>query len=129
MVATTNKVASIPPEFMRKGRFDEIFYVALPSAEERESIFDIHIKKRRPEDDISDDDLAELAREAEDFSGADIEGAIKDAIEECFCHHECLTLDALLDAIKNTRPLSKVMAKEIEEMKKLFEERNFAPAS
>ena len=131
VVATTNKVDNIPPEFMRKGRFDEIFYVALPEGEERESIFRIHIQKRRPKDQaITSDDIAELAKKTKGYSGADIEGVVKDAVEECFCNGaRNLTMDALLDAIDATSPLSEIMDEEIKEMKKLFEKRNFKNAS
>jgi SpoVK/Ycf46/Vps4 family AAA+-type ATPase len=74
VVATCNDVTSLPPELMRKGRFDEVFFVDLPGPEERGQIFTIHLKKRRR--DRGAFDLALLARASEGFSGAEIEQAI-----------------------------------------------------
>ena len=80
VVATANDITKLPPELMRKGRFDEIFYIGLPKAEERRKIFEIHIKKRRP-DDYNAIELEGLVKKTDGFSGADIEGVVKDGLK------------------------------------------------
>ncbi len=102
VVATANDIMKLPPELLRKGRFDEIFYVGLPNAVEREKIFHIHIKKRRPQD-LKYIKVNELVRKTEGFSGADIEGVVKDAVESAFADDKTsVQTQDLLEAIKNT---------------------------
>lgn len=129
VVATTNKVDSIPPEFMRKGRFDDIFSVALPNKDERQSIFKIHIQKRLRKNPLTDDDIEELASKTYRFSGADIEGAVKDALEECFCNSKPLSMEALQEAVEQTTPLSQIMKEEVDAMQEFFDKRQFKNAS
>lgn len=131
VVATANDVSKLPPELLRKGRFDEIFYVDLPKEQERREIFDIHIRKRRPRDiEEKSLDLARLARETEGYSGADIEGAVRDAIEAAFIRQEDgLTTDILSETVRNTMSLSKTMKSSIEEMAKIYKAINFKSAS
>ena len=162
VVATANDISSIPPEFLRKGRFDEMFYVELPDVEERKHIFEIHLSKRKPnwkKLGINLWELAELAstdkkkREADlrsldcdkalideaikeetgskvnTFSGADIEAAIKTAIEAAFEEERELTQDDLTDAIENTTPIAQTLARKILYLRKKLKEFQFESAS
>jgi SpoVK/Ycf46/Vps4 family AAA+-type ATPase len=129
VVATANDITKLPPELLRKGRFDEIFYVGLPNQKEREKILQIHINKRRPQD-LKKIKLLELEEKTEGFSGADIEGVIKDAIEAAFSDdkNEIQTQD-ILNAISNTHSLSEIMKDELDKMSKEYEQRKFKNAS
>ncbi|MCD7957355.1 MAG: AAA family ATPase [Lachnospiraceae bacterium] len=129
VVATANDVTKLPPELLRKGRFDEIFYVGLPKKGERRRIFEIHIQKRRPQD-LAAIDLNELATKTEGFSGADIEGVIKDAIESAFADDKdrIQTQDVLV-AIRNTHSLSEIMKEDLDRLAKIYETGNFKNAS
>lgn len=129
VVATANDITKLPPELLRKGRFDEIFYVGLPNSEEREKIFNIHIKKRRP-NDLNNIRIKDLVSKTEGFSGADIEGVVKDAVESAFIDEKTSinTID-VIDAIKNTHSLSEIMKDALDKMKKEYETRKFKSAS
>jgi SpoVK/Ycf46/Vps4 family AAA+-type ATPase len=112
VIATSNNIHLLPPELLRKGRFDEIFFVDLPSLEEREEIFGIHLAKRHRAPDQFD--LAQLAREAEGFSGAEIEQVIIAALYDAFDDGEReLTPKDLLRAIAITVPLSRTMREQV----------------
>ena len=129
VVATANDITQLPPELLRKGRFDEIFYVGLPNKEEREKIFNIHIKKRRPQD-LKNIRVKELVSITEGFSGADIEGVVKDAIESAFAEDKTSIQTAdVIDAIKDTHSLSEIMKDSLEKMTKEYENRKFKSAS
>lgn len=129
VVATANDIMKLPPELLRKGRFDEIFYVGLPNDKEREKIFYIHISKRRPQD-IGQIELSKLVEKTKGFSGADIEGAVKDAVETAFANDKShVTTNDILVAIENTHSLSEIMQDSIEKMKKEYEKRKFKNAS
>lgn len=129
VVATANDITQLPPELLRKGRFDEIFYVGLPNKEEREKIFNIHIKKRRPQD-LKNIRVKELVSITEGFSGADIEGVVKDAIESAFAEDKVSIQTAdVIDAIKDTHSLSEIMKEALEKMTKEYENRKFKSAS
>lgn len=129
VVATANDITKLPPELLRKGRFDEIFYVGLPNDTEREKIFAIHINKRRPQD-LKYIKISELVPETDGFSGADIEGVIKDAIETAFADDkDMVTTKDILKAIDNTHPLSEIMKETLEKMKEEYENRKFKDAS
>src|ERR1700722_2194428 len=82
LIATANDIEALPPELLRKGRFDEIFFVDLPGLEARMQIFQIHLKKRKR--DPAKFDLHTLAEAADGFSGAEIEQAISSALYEAF---------------------------------------------
>ena len=115
----------LPPELLRKGRFDEIFYVGLPDRDEQRKIFEIHIKKRRPKDlqSIQIDKLLDCAKGC---SGADIEGIVRESVERAFAGgKQVLTTKDLQEAIKNTHPLSEIMKDTIEKMQKEYETRKF----
>lgn len=129
VVATANNIASMPPELLRKGRFDEIFYVALPNKEERKKIFSIHIGKRRP-DDLEGIDLDRLAARTDGYSGADIEGVVKDSIEAAFAKGEdAITTDGILEAVSQTHSLKEIMKDSLQKMESLYKQRKFKNAS
>ncbi|MGD9101762.1 MAG: AAA family ATPase [Anaerolineae bacterium] len=112
VIATSNNINLLPPELLRKGRFDEIFFVDLPSSEEREEIFAIHLDKRYR--DPNNFDLLQLARVSEGFSGAEIEQAIIAGLYEAFDNGERdLSTQDLLDAIQATIPLSRTMREQM----------------
>lgn len=129
VVATANDITRLPPELMRKGRFDEIFYVALPNQEERRRIFEIHLRKRR-KDDVKGIDLEKLAEETEGYSGADIEGVVAESVENAFVRgSQKLTTGDIEECIKNTQSLSEIMKEPLKEMARIYEERKFKKAS
>ena len=129
VIATANNITSLPPELLRKGRFDEIFYVGLPNDEERKKIFEIHINKRRPQD-FNAIDVSSLVSKTKDYSGADIEGVVKDGVENSFADgNSSLTTEYIMKAIENTRPLSEIMGDALKDLSKKYEKLNFKNAS
>jgi len=114
--ATANTVTSLPPELIRKGRWDEIFFLDLPGLGERQSIINIHLakRKRRPQDF----DIALLAEKCEGFSGAEIEQAVIDGLFEAFDENRPLTTDDILQSFKITVPLSITMAENVQALRK-----------
>ena len=129
VVATANDITKLPPELLRKGRFDEIFYVGLPSEKERKKIFEIHISKRRKED-LSKIDLDKLTLRTKGYSGADIEGVIKESIENVYSEERnTLTTEDILSVIKNTHSLSEIMKEPLKKMSQEYENRKFKNAS
>lgn len=129
VVATANDITKLPPELMRKGRFDEIFYVGLPKPEERRKIFEIHIKKRRKQD-LANIDISSLVSQTEGYSGADVEGVVIDAVESAFVDGSgALTTEHLNSAIKNTHSLSEIMKESLTNLSKEYENRHFKSAS
>ncbi len=111
VMATANRVDRLPGEFLRKGRFDEIFFVDLPNAQEREDIFTIHLAKRRS--DITRFDLEQLAKVSDGFSGAEIEQAIIAAMYDAFAQDREFTQLDIIAAIKATLPLSRTMTEQV----------------
>jgi ATP-dependent 26S proteasome regulatory subunit len=111
MVATANDIARLPPELLRKGRFDEIFFVDLPSPVAREEILRIHL--RRNKQDPARFDLARLARQCEGFSGAEIEQAIVAALYEVHATKKPLQDAQIEEQMRRTRPLCVVMAEKV----------------
>lgn len=129
VVATANDITKLPPELLRKGRFDEIFYVGLPKDEEREMIFGIHIAKRRKQD-VENIKISDLVAKTEGFSGADIEGVVKDAVEMAFAEgQDSVQTQDVLDAIRNTHSLSEIMKESIDKMAEEYKKRKFKNAS
>jgi len=108
VVATSNDVAKLPPEFVRKGRFDEIFFVDLPGEAARIEIFRIHLTKRKQ--DPAAFDLKALAAATDGFSGAEIEEGISSGMYSAFAEDRPLVTDDLLAAVTATRPLSRLAA-------------------
>lgn len=111
VMATANRVERLPGEFLRKGRFDEIFFVDLPNPEERQAIFEIHLGKRRSE--INRFDLEQLTKVSEGFSGAEIEQAIIAAMYDAFAQDREFTQLDIIAAIKATLPLSRTMTEQV----------------
>ena len=128
IVATANDISSMPPEFLRKGRFDELFFVDLPNGEERRKILDIHLKKRkkwkRGIDSIA------LIKETEGFNGADLEAVVKDTIEMAFIDgKESITTEDLLKSVKDTKSISSTLKDKIKEIKSTIDKIDIKPAS
>ena len=124
VIATANDISKLPPELLRKGRFDEIFFVDLPDLEARRAIASIHLsrRKRRP----LEFDLLRIAQASEGFSGAEIEQAIVSALYDCFSHGAPLTTDAILREMERTRPLSVTMAESVEALRRWARQRAVA---
>ncbi len=116
VVATANRVDQLPPELMRKGRFDEIFFVDLPSRNAREAILGIHLKRkgRKPEDF----DLARLASASLGYSGAELEEAVREGLFRAFAESVEVKDEHIESALKDTYPLSRTMREEIEALRK-----------
>ena len=115
IIATANDIGSLPPEVMRKGRFDEIFFVDLPDVGERTEIFSIHISKKKREPAAYD--LSRLAELSKGFSGAEIEEAVISAMFDAFDDSTTLKQEHLEKAIKETVPLSRTMKESIETLR------------
>ena len=115
VVATANDIQSLPPEFLRKGRFDEIFFVDLPEREIREEIFQIHLDSRGH--DSRGFDLVTLAAQTEGFSGSEIEEVVVSALYTAFSNETALDTAAISKEIEATRPLSVTMAEKIQAMR------------
>jgi SpoVK/Ycf46/Vps4 family AAA+-type ATPase len=118
VVATANDVNSLPPELLRKGRFDEIFFVDLPSPKERKNIFSIHLAKRNQKSESFA--MEAIAKESEGFNGAEIEECVKEAMFDAYVanpENPQLTTKFIIDAIKRTVPLSVTMDKQISNLR------------
>jgi SpoVK/Ycf46/Vps4 family AAA+-type ATPase len=115
VVATANDIDRLPPELLRKGRFDEIFFVDLPGAEARAGIFALHLKKRGQAPEKFD--TAALAAAADGFSGSEIEQVVVSALYSAFAAHADLSLQMLLAEIHATRPLSLTRADKIDALR------------
>lgn len=126
LVATANDIARLPAELIRKGRFDEIFFVDLPDEGVRREIFAIHLNRRAL--DTASFDTALLATQSEGFSGAEIEQAIVSALYAAHAQKHSLQTAHILDEIYRTRPLSVVMQEKIDEVRRWAAERT-VPAS
>ena len=133
VVATANDITAFPPEFLRKGRFDEVFFIDFPNEEERERIFEIHLEKRgKMSDDIN---LKELAEETEGYCGADIEEIVKNAVENKFIleteneEEKKITTNNLLEATKSIDSLSNILSDKIDVLKKSYKKFKIKSAS
>lgn len=113
VVATANNIQSLPPEMLRRGRFDEIFFVGLPSQEEREAIFSVHLTRLRPHN-LAAYDLKRLAYETPDFSGAEIEQALIEAMHIGFSQNRDFTHQDVLEAVSQIIPLARTAQPQIE---------------
>jgi vesicle-fusing ATPase len=114
VAATANAIEMLPAEILRKGRFDEVFYVALPSVEEREDIFRIHLEKRGHATEAFS--FSMLAHSAKGFSGAEIEQAVASASFEAMAKDRPMQQQDLMEAIGRTVPLSVTMAEQIKKI-------------
>ena len=129
VIATANDISSLPPELLRKGRFDEIFFVDLPTAKEREKIFSVHLKKRMKnsninhELEVSDTVCNELANASVGYVGAEIEQIVIAAMYEAFYADRGLRKEDVLKAIKETVPLSSTQREQILSLREWAKER------
>ena len=128
IVATANSIDSIPPELIRKGRFDEIFFLALPNAQEREAIFKVHLKRVRPEQ-ISDYPLPLLSKVTTNFSGAEIEQVIIEAMRVGFSENREFETQDILSCIQTFVPLARTKENEIQKLQEWSRGGNIALAS
>lgn len=119
VIATANNINNLPPELLRKGRFDEIFFVDIPTYNERKEIFSLHLAKRLKDEEVSskielnDELYAKLASMTEGFIGAEIEQVVISALYEAFFENRALELRDLEKTIKNTVPLSTTQKEQI----------------
>jgi len=113
VVATANNIRALPPEMLRKGRFDEIFFVGLPTQEERKAIFSVHLSKLRPHN-LNNYDISRLAYETPDFSGAEIEQTLIEAMHIGFSQNRDFTTDDILEAASQLVPLARTASEQIE---------------
>jgi hypothetical protein len=115
LVATANDVTALPAELLRKGRFDEVFFVDLPDAATRAEIFRLHLKRRDLR--VEDYDLGALAAASDGFSGAEIEQVVVAALYAAASGRAPPTQQQLVDEIRNTRPLSVLMGERVEALR------------
>ncbi|MGG6270424.1 AAA family ATPase [Leptolyngbya sp. AN03gr2] len=113
VVATANNIQALPPEMLRKGRFDEIFFVGLPTQEERRSIYSVHLSRLRPHN-LKQYDLDRLAYETPDFSGAEIEQTLIEAMHIGFSQNRDFTTDDILEAASQIVPLARTAKEQID---------------
>jgi AAA+ superfamily predicted ATPase len=116
VVATANNIQSLPPEMLRKGRFDEIFFVGLPAQEERNAIFTVHLSRLRPHN-LKSYDIERLAYETPDFSGAEIEQALIEAMHIGFSQNRDFATDDILEAASQIVPLARTASEQIQFLK------------
>jgi len=126
VAATCNNVTVLPPELIRKGRFDELFFVDLPRQAEREQILGIQLRRRNR--NPLELDLTQVASAAQGFSGAEIDAAVQSALYAAYSNKQNLTTQILLDVLSKTVPLSTTRAEEIQAQRDWARERA-VPAS
>ncbi len=124
VVATANEINSLPPELVRKGRFDEIFFVDLPDKRVRASIFAIHLNNR--EQPLGGFNLEQLAEATDGFSGAEIEQAVVAALYAAHAKKQPLGTNHILEEVQRTRPLSVVMHEQITALRMWAQDRTVA---
>lgn len=115
LIATANDIEALPPELLRKGRFDEIFFVDLPKADARKAIFEIHLRKRKR--NAGQYDMNALVAASDGFSGAEIEAAVVGALHEAYANRAEVTTKNLLDAIQASPPLSVTMREKVQALR------------
>jgi SpoVK/Ycf46/Vps4 family AAA+-type ATPase len=111
VAATCNNVTVLPPELIRKGRFDELFFVDLPNQAERKQIFSIQLAKRKR--NPAEFDLEKIAAAAKGYSGAEIDAAVQGALYAAYSEKKALSTQLMIDALTQTVPLSTTRAEEI----------------
>ena len=116
VVATANRIEMLPPELLRKGRFDEIFFVDLPTKKVREEILSIHLKKKKRV--LSDFDLSKLSSASKGYSGAELEEAVREGLYDAFSEGRELATEHVQRALEKTFPLSRTMRDQIEELRR-----------
>ena len=128
IVATANDISKLPPEFLRKGRFDELFFVDLPNEQERRKIFEIHLRKRGKWN--GNIDVGTLARKTEGFNGADIESVVKDAVEAAFINGKgAVTIDLLSRSLADAKSISQIQGDKIRKLREELKKYDIKPAS
>jgi ATP-dependent 26S proteasome regulatory subunit len=115
VAATCNNVNALPPELIRKGRFDELFFVDLPNQVERKAIFAIHLKRHKQ--DPAQFDLDKLAAAARNFSGAEIDAVVQTAMYSAYATKNAVTTEGMIEALHSTVPLSTTRAEEIQALR------------
>ena len=129
VIATANDISALPPELLRKGRFDEIFFVDLPTYAERQKIFKVHIQKKIANSPIvheitaSDEVAARLASISEGFTGSEIEQVVISALFEAFYRNRGLKEEDIVKAINETVPLARTQAEQIASIREWAKER------
>jgi len=123
LAATANNIYMLQPEFLRKGRFDEIFFVDLPDKELRKEVFRIHLSKRNI--DIKEFDFDLLADNSDSFSGAEIEQAIISALYKAASRQEDLAMPHILEHLRSTKPLAVIKSEDITLLRDWASERTF----
>jgi len=121
VVATSNNISELPPELTRKGRFDEIFFVDLPNATERQQIFSVHLKKRKRNPGLFD--LSALADASNGFTGAEIEQAVVSALYTAFSKGMEVTSAIIASELSATKPLSVTRAEDVNALRQWARER------
>jgi AAA+ superfamily predicted ATPase len=116
VVATANDIGALPPELLRKGRFDEIFFVDLPNKKVRKEIFIIHLQKRKRDPDKFN--LEALAKSSEGYSGSEIEQAVVSALHDAYANKCSMSTDIIISALKNSPPISVTLAESVEYLRK-----------
>lgn len=116
VVATANNISQLPPELLRKGRVDEIFFVDLPTKDERKEIIKIHLERKHR--DAQNFDIDKIAQNSKGFSGAELEEAIKEALFQAFDNCTEVNTEYICEAIDKTYPLSQTMSETITQMRK-----------
>ncbi|MEN5158684.1 AAA family ATPase [Achromobacter spanius] len=128
VIATANKINALPPELLRKGRFDEVFYVGFPNAVERGAILDIHLSKDGLE--LTHEQRNALVAQCRDYAGADMQNAINEAREAAFLDSEsAVKFEHVESAIQRTVPLRETLREQVNEYEELFEKFKLKPAS
>lgn len=127
VIATANDISALPPELLRKGRFDEIFYVGFPNMVERQNILNIHLRKAKQA--AASLDIGKLAELCRDYSGADIENAVNEACANAFITGSKLSQELLVEAIQSTIPLRETLREQVGRYEELFERLKLRPAS
>ncbi|MGZ0879017.1 AAA family ATPase [Priestia megaterium] len=123
VIATANNISQLPPEMMRKGRFDEIFFVDLPTKRERKEVLKVHIQKRIKDSEVignfqlTEEVLENLAVKTEGFVGAEIEQLVIAALFEAYAEERSISLQDFEKAILNTVPLSVTQAEQIRDIR------------
>jgi SpoVK/Ycf46/Vps4 family AAA+-type ATPase len=121
VAATCNNVNALPPELIRKGRFDEIFFVDLPNAAERKAIFIVQLAKHKQ--NVVEFSLLKLVAASQGYSGAEIDTAIKSAMYSAYADKKFLTTEMIVEELANTVPLSTTRAEDIERLRAWAQER------
>ena len=126
VIATSNNIDILPPELLRKGRFDEIFFIDLPDHQSKKDIFELKLRKKGQNTKKFNLDI--LAEACDGFSGSEIESVVNEALFEAAYLNTKLTTNLLLEEIKRTNPLSKTMADKVNKIRDWAKKHNIRMA-